>query len=110
MATLTATSRQRLERRGVLVRARSDEAGSLTISGRVQIARRGRPLELRTERRAVAAGQRLAVRLTASAANARRIRAALRRGRTVRVRVRAWSRDQANNRSKTRSATITLRR
>ena len=110
VATLTATSRQRLVRRGVLVRARSDEAGSLAIAGRVRIGRRGRSLGLRTERRAVAARQRLAIRLTAPAAHARRIRAALRRGRTVRVRVRAWSRDQADNRSTVRSATITLRR
>jgi hypothetical protein len=109
VARLGGRSRQRFKRRGVLVHARSDEAGSLTISGRVQIAGRRRSLKLRTERRAVASGQRIAVRLVASARNARRIRAALRDERTVRVHVRAWLRDHASNRSKTRRDVITLR-
>jgi hypothetical protein len=55
--------RQRLTRRGLLVRARCSEPCSLRALGELELARAGRPIRLRQVLRRLAAGRAVSVRL-----------------------------------------------
>lgn len=89
--------RQRLTRRGLLVRARCSEPCRLRALGRLGLSRRGKRLRLREVRRRLAAGRTASLRMKASRSTRAAVRRALRRGRRVSALVTVRVRDGAGN-------------
>jgi hypothetical protein len=101
--------RQRVRRlRGVVARARCDEACTIASGGTLRIGRRSFGLRLASHAAQAAQRVRVNVRLTLRASRA--LRRALRRGRRPSVRVGLQAGDAAGNRSRLVRATVRVRR
>ena len=107
--TLGGPRRQRLTRRGLLVRARCSEACSVRALGGLDLRRAGSRIRLRQVRTRLAAGRRGDLRLKLSRPSRAAARKALRRGRRVTATATVRVRDAAGNlRSATRSIRLRL--
>ena len=109
--TLSGPARQRVLRRGgVRVRATCDELCDVFLRARARIgsSKKRHKLHAESGRLAAGAGERFMLSITEPTRRA--IRRALRRGRRVRVNVRARALDAAGNRSEAPKKTIAVRR
>ena len=101
--TLAGALRQRLRRRGVLVRVACSEAcrvralGSATFPGAAAVGTASRTVRLREVRRSLSAGVAYSLRLRLSQRGRRAVRSALLRGARVRVSLLVRVRDGAGN-------------
>jgi hypothetical protein len=73
------------------------EAAALTVSGTVNVPGAARTLRFKTVRRQAQAGQRVSVKLKLSRKSRGAVKAALRRGRRIKARVKVSARDSAGN-------------
>jgi hypothetical protein len=89
--------RQDVDRLGLTVAL--DEAGTITVSGRVAIRGSARTARFKTVRRRLGPDARISVRLRLFRSGRAALKAALRSGRVVRAAVRVRARDRAGNSS-----------
>jgi hypothetical protein len=109
--TLSGPARQRVLRRGgVRVRATCDELCDVFLRARARIGSSKKRHKLHAESGRLAAGAGERFKLSITEPTRRAIRRALRRGRRVRVNVRARALDAAGNRSEAPKKTIAVRR
>lgn len=106
---LTATARQRIlrQRKSIVLKVRSSEAATLTVTGVVSVP--GTDPKLKTVKRALPAGKAVTVRIAVSAKALRTIRRAWARRRKAVAVLRIALRDAAGNTTRT-TKRITLRR
>jgi plastocyanin len=99
LVTLRGATAQRVIRRRVVVKVRTDEASTLTATGRVRLSTAARVFRLRKVTRSTSGGELVTLKLKLSRKALAAVRRALGRSRKVRASIRITATDAAGNRT-----------